>query len=130
MTFSFSRRSLALALVLSLSLSGCEWMQDTWMGGDDKKPLPGKRVSVLAHDSKLKADPEAAEQELRLPAPEANDAWPQAGGYSPHAMHHMMVGANPKRAWTAGIGSGSSDYRRLLVPPVISAGRVFAMDVK
>ncbi|MBF0270255.1 MAG: PQQ-binding-like beta-propeller repeat protein [Alphaproteobacteria bacterium] len=130
MTLSFSRRSFALALVLSFSLAGCEWMQDTWMGGDDKKPLPGKRVSVLAHDSKLKADPEAAEQELRLPAPEANDAWPQAGGYSTHAMHHMLVSANPKRAWTAGIGAGSSDYRRLLTPPVIFAGRVFAMDVK
>jgi outer membrane protein assembly factor BamB len=124
------RRSLLLALALIVPMSGCEWVQDTWMGGNDKKPLPGKRVSVLAHESKLKADPEAGEMELRLPAPDPNDDWPQAGGYSAHAMHHMVVGANLKRAWTSSIGSGSSSYRRLLSPPVIANGRIYAMDVE
>lgn len=125
-----SLRPILLAAALLAPLSACEWVQDTWMGGDDKKPLPGKRVSVLAHETKLKADPAAAEAELRLPAPEPNDDWPLTGGYSTHAMHHMLVSSNLKKAWATSIGSGSDSYRRLLSTPVISGGRVFAMDVE
>lgn len=123
-------RKILLALALIAPLSACEWVQDTWMGGDDKKPLPGKRVSVLAHETKLKADPQASDQELRLPAPEPNADWPLAGGYSTHAMHHMLVGGSLKRAWTSSIGDGSDDYRRLLSAPVVAGGRIFAIDVE
>jgi len=122
------RLSLLLALAL-LPLANCTWIEDTWMG-ENKKPLPGNRVSVLAHESKLKPDPTAAEQEIQLPAPEPNTDWPQAGGFSTHAMHHMMIGPSLKKAWTADIGAGSSDYRRLLAPPVIANGRIYTLDVE
>lgn len=125
----FRRAFLFALLALFVPLSGCDWLEDTWLG-ENKKPLPGKRVSVLAHDSKLKADPSASEQDLRLPAPEPNADWPQAGGYSNHAMHHMVIGPNLKRNWTSGVGKGSNDYRRLLTAPVISGGRIYAMDVQ
>jgi outer membrane protein assembly factor BamB len=36
----------------------------------------------------------------------------------------------PKRAWSTGIGVGSSDERRLLAQPVIAGGKVYTLDAE
>jgi outer membrane protein assembly factor BamB len=125
------RRSAALLLLLTLSagLSGCDWFEDIWWGSN-KKPLPGKRVSVLLHQQTLNPDPAASEKEILLPPPDPNDEWPQAGGFPNHAMHHMVVGDGLRKAWSSGIGTKSSDLRRLMAQPVIAGGYVFTMDVE
>lgn len=110
--------------LLVLALAGC----DLWLGDKKAPPLPGKRVSVLLHDPKLKVDVEAGAQPITLPPPSVNAEWPQAGGYANNAMHHVEVGASLKRAWDVDVGDGASDYEKLVAPPVVAAGRVFVMD--
>lgn len=112
----------AMGMVL-LSLGACDWF-------DKKKdPLPGERISVLVHSRSLKPDPGAA-TDIVLPAPAPNRDWPQAGGYPNHAMHHLLVNDQLKRAWKTDIGSGASDYERLVGSPVIAGGRIFAADAE
>src|SRR4051812_605229 len=73
----------------------------------NKKKLPGTRISVLALERELRPNIEAADTQIVLPRPLDTDAWPEAGGFSHHAMHHVVINANPKLAWRQNIGASS-----------------------
>ncbi|MBI4969947.1 MAG: PQQ-like beta-propeller repeat protein [Rhodospirillales bacterium] len=128
-----TRRLPLLLLALAVwPLAACDSlydMGDVWLG-ENKKPLAGKRVSVMVHERVLNPDPSITARDIRIPAPEDNDAWPQAGGYPSHAMHHMVLNDGLKRAWRSDIGAGSSDTRRLMAQPVVADGLVFVMDAE
>jgi outer membrane protein assembly factor BamB len=117
-------RRLALVVVASLGLAACS----SWLGGNSAPPLPGKRISVLSREKTL--EPEAKGIEIKLPPPEANDDWPQAGGYANHAMHHMEVGDRLEKQWSTGIGASAGKRSRLLAQPVIADGLAFTMDAE
>lgn len=117
-------RRLALVVLASLGLAACS----SWLGENSAPPLPGKRISVLSREKAL--EPEAKNVEIKLPPPEANDDWPQAGGYANHAMHHMEVGDKLERQWRSGIGEGAGKRARLLAQPVVGEGLVFTMDAE
>lgn len=119
-----SRRALPMLAAALLALAGC----DTWLGESEAPPLPGKRISILEQDRLLQPESGAAGKDVRLPRPEGNADWPQAGGFPAHALHHMEVGPSLKRAWTAGVGSGSGDRTRLLAQPVVANGVLYAID--
>ena len=116
---------LSAGLMTALSLSGCS----NWFGDPEDPPLPGERISVLTLDRSVKPDPRVADLRVRLPRPSANADWPQSGGESSHAMHHLAAGGPLKRLWRVDIGSGSDSERKLLAQPVIAGGRVYTMDV-
>lgn len=107
-----------------LLLAGC----DTFLGAPEEPPLPGERVSVLRLDRTLVVDPSISDLRVRLPQPYENAAWPQAGGDSSHAMHHLALPESLSVQWTASIGTGTSDDRRLLAEPVIADSRVYTID--
>lgn len=117
-------RRLALVVVASLGLAACS----SWLGENAAPPLPGKRISVLSREKTL--EPEVKELEIKLPPPEANEDWPQAGGYANHAMHHMEVGDRLERQWRTGIGEGAGKRARLLAQPIVAEGLVFTMDAE
>jgi outer membrane protein assembly factor BamB len=119
----FARLVLALAL---LSLAGCDWLSSLF--AETKDPLPGKRISVLSLDEPIKVDGKLKADKVMLPAPFDNPAWPDAGGYPSHAMYHLALGAQIKRAWDSDAGEGANDYGRVTAQPVIADGRVFTMD--
>lgn len=119
-----SRRLLWVALI-AVGLSACS----SWVGDREKPPLPGKRISVLSREQSLQAEVKGDEAVIRLPPPEPNDDWPQAGGYSNHAMHHMEVGDALRRVWGSSIGEGSSKRAKLLAQPIVAEGKVFTLDV-
>lgn len=125
-----ARRCVLLAVfgAAALALAGC----DTFSGWfeESKEKLPGKRVSVLALDSKLEPDPQLKAVKVTLPPPYANPAWPDAGGYPSHAMYHLALGDNVAVAWRESIGDGASRYGRILAQPVTADGRIFAMDAR
>jgi outer membrane protein assembly factor BamB len=98
-----------------------------WFGSEDP-PLPGDRITVIAHSRELTPDPELAGRPLSLPLPQSNPEWPQAAGYANHAMHHLRLDDQPQQQWTADIGSGAKSSRPRLARPIFAAGRVFAMD--
>lgn len=115
-------------LFLSLFITACG--SDSWFGEKDYDSVKGKRISVLAHDSRVKTDVEALDANIVLPRPQENDSWPQAGGYSNHSMQHMLVGDNLKKAWKHSIGEGSSSRNALLAEPIIGQDKVFVIDTQ
>lgn len=117
-------RRLALGMVAVLGLSACS----SWMGDNAAPPLPGKRISVLSREKAL--EPEVKDAEIKLPPPEPNSEWPQAGGFANHAMHHMEVGDRLERQWRTGIGEGAGKRARLLAQPVVAEGLAFTMDAE
>lgn len=113
-----------LALLAALvALGAC----DSWLG-EDKKPLPGTRISVLVHSKGIQPDPDLAGHDVLLPAPSINEDWPDAGGYANHAMHHIEVGEALRLVWSADVGKGASSENRLTSPPVVANGRLYVMD--
>ncbi len=105
-------------------LGGC----DTWFGKGDAPPLPGERVSVLAHQRTVNPDPDANPDSIQLPRPQANADWPQPDGYANHAMHHLEMAQRPETAWRADIGSGTTDSQPRLASPIMADGRVYTVD--
>ena len=66
---------IAVALMLVIGLSAC--------GGGKKRQgtaLEGDRLSVLALDQVLEADPTLTNIQISLPMPYVNRNWAQAGG--------------------------------------------------
>src|SRR5215813_8714602 len=119
-------RILLAALLLSVSLSGCETI-DGWFG-KRKDPLPGERVAVFAERGELEPDKDMASVPVVLPAPVVNTSWPQSGGFANYAMHNLEIGPSPQIIWTADVGSGTTSSRILTTPPVVADGKVFAKD--
>ncbi|HSV28039.1 MAG TPA: PQQ-binding-like beta-propeller repeat protein, partial [Candidatus Omnitrophota bacterium] len=117
-------RRFAWVVLASLAVTGCS----SWFGDKEPPPLPGKRVSVLNRDKTLEPEVKGEHAEIKLPPPEPNDDWPQAGGYANHAMHHMEIGDTIDRAWRTGIGSGSGKRAKLLAQPIVAEGKVFTLD--
>lgn len=96
----------------------------------DKKKLPGTRISVLQLERELRPSLEAIDTQIVLPRPQDTESWPQAGGVSHHAMHHLVIGDNPKLLWRAGIGTSSGKRNRNLAEPIVTAGRVHTIDAE
>ena len=119
---TYASRFLLAALLLPLSLAGCDWF-------DKKKPpLVGERIRVFSDRKDIEPDKEAAAIQVTLPPPAVNDSWPQSGGVHNYAMHHLAISDSPQVLWTADVGSGSSSSRILTAPPVVAEGKVFAKD--
>ena len=114
-------------LALGVGLAGCDILPD-WMSESEDPSLPGERIAVMSLERTLEPDPAAAELTVRLPEPRANDSWPQIGGGPGHALGHVAFTDAPAALWRLNIGRGSGGDARLLAPPVVSGGRVFAMD--
>ncbi|MEM8916071.1 MAG: PQQ-binding-like beta-propeller repeat protein [Pseudomonadota bacterium] len=110
----------------ALFLAGCT--APAWLGGEDEEILEGERVSVLELSQELSPDPDVASRQIVLPAEVAIADWPQVAGNQQHLPGHRSLSNDLRRAWTISIGSGSSRNRRLVNPPIVAGGRVFAMD--
>jgi len=126
LTKKMSTRVAALGLAASL-LAACGALPD-WMGEAEDPPLPGKRISILTLENKLKADPAIAEVAVRLPRPYINEEWPQNGGHPTHAMHHLAIGDAPQLLWRENIGAGSGELERLMAAPIFARDKIFVLD--
>src|SRR5262249_15343723 len=125
---AFDPRVLLAAVLLGVSLSGCETVEG-WFG-KSKAPLPGERVAVFAERGELEADKDMASVPVVLPPPVVNSSWPQSGGFANYAMHNLEVGPSPQIIWTADVGAGTTSSRILTTPPVVAEGKVFAKDAQ
>lgn len=122
------RYVLAIALLLPL-LAACESMP-TWLGGSEKKihRLPGEREDVLATDPEFAPDERVQAAPFVLPAPMANNAWSQHSGQFVAATSNLSISGDLSDRDSTSVGDGD-DFSHTLVPrPVVSGGRVFAMD--
>ena len=123
-----SLRVVFVPVLLALSLTACDTIDSIF--GKTKVPLAGDRVSVFAERREIEPDKDAASLTVTLPAPVTNDSWPQSGGFVDNAMQHLATVDQPRVAWTADIGAGSSSERLLTTPPVVADGKVFVKDAQ
>lgn len=107
-----------------MMLSACA----SWLEVPEDPPLPGERISVLLLEDSLKPNPEAAQEQIVLPPPSNNAAWPQTGGYANHAMHHIAIAQNPEVLWRSDIGSGGSTRAPIVAQPIVADGKIFTLD--
>ena len=119
-------RRAALLSGAAVLLAGCG--EGTWLGENEAPPLPGTRKPVLLIEDQLTADPRLGELKIVLPPPVRNPDWPQVGGSAARAMQHLDAAETVELAWQASIGTGSGGRSLLLEPPIVAAGKVFAVD--
>lgn len=111
------RVRVAAALMLAAALAACGPGPDVILPGEREPLRPGGETAALA---------EAAP--LRLAAPQANAEWTHRNGGPEHAITHPALGAAPQLAWSVPIGQGDTRRARITADPVVSGGRVFALD--
>lgn len=104
------------------AISGCS------LFSEEKIPLEGERISVLAGETALQPDFRPNEVKIVLPAPVINTNWSQSGGNSLHVMQHLMTPVKLKEDWDASFGSGDSKRDFLIAAPVAANKVVFAID--
>jgi outer membrane protein assembly factor BamB len=108
----------ALALV-----SGC----GVFKGQGKKTPVLGERVPILMSENDISADKSLANVDVIVPEAAANEEWTQPGGNASKSMGHLALSAAPQRAWAREIAK-TSKKERLAATPVISGGKLFAID--
>ena len=111
-------------LVLALGLGGCDF---GWLGDPEDPPLPGTRQPVLLLETTAAADP-AAGTPMVLPAERSNADWPQVRGDATGSLQHVSLPATLRRVWSADVGRGNGKTSRIISPPVVADGIVFAAD--
>lgn len=114
-------------ILLSFSLTGCSSIGNFF---SDKKdaPLTGERVALFAAAGQEAYDTTLQSEAIELPSAWTNEVWPQSGGYPNHAMGHLTLGRDLKRAWKVPIGAGGYRRNPLISQPVVAEGKVFALD--
>lgn len=128
---SGGRRALSLAasILLAGSTVGCSALDFLGLGEDEVK-LEGERIPVMVFEQELEADPTVADVPVLLPRPYINRDWPQAGGSSAHAIHHLELPLSVTSVWNADIGEASDDDIRIVAQPVKAENLVFTLDAE
>ncbi len=117
-----------MAISLAALLSGCSTIKGITGGKDEKAtPTVGKRIDILGTEADSKADTNLTNISVILPPAQANADWPQPGGNAAKAIGHVELGATLARTWSASI-TGGSNRARLGASPVVSGGKLFAVD--
>lgn len=94
---------------------------------DENAPAEEDRISILALDEVLEADPRYAGMDVPLPPSYENASWPQPGGEADHTLHHLTTAANLNVLWKTDIGK-ASERAVLTAPPVAADGKLYVID--
>ena len=117
-------------LLLCIGLAGCE--KDVILEGErfpirapleDSIPVEGQPLPVAPP-----LQPENQAVAIALPGAQSLGEWSHRGGNAQHASPHGVLSAAPARVWSVNVGAGNSKRNRISASPVVSGGRVFAMD--
>ncbi|MCG6884104.1 MAG: PQQ-binding-like beta-propeller repeat protein [Silicimonas sp.] len=108
------RRGLTLALVMLAACSEPEFL------------LEGERLDVRGNP--VPSETVNRSLPLALPVPVQNAEWTHSGGNTSHQFSHAALDRELSVAWSAPIGKGNDRKHRITADPVVSGGRVFAMD--
>lgn len=134
------RPSLALLALAALALPACssgpvKAVTGIFGGDDEEKKKEGdapeeeNRISILALNEEIEADPRFAGVEIELPPSYTNTSWPTPGGEADHTLHHLSSAVTLETAWKADVGK-AEERARLTSPPVVADGTLYVMDAK
>jgi outer membrane protein assembly factor BamB len=112
-----------------LAVAGCDTISDIF-GDSDKPKLPGKRVSVLVVDQKLKTDKNQATTQVVLPTPVQNRDWTQIGGLATHNPGHLALGSDLHKVWSVEAGEGPQSHLLYTGTPIVADGKIFVLDTQ
>lgn len=115
-----------VAVLAALAVSACG--SNSFFGEDAEKPLPGERIAILTADALIKPDAAFEAVAVVLPSPRRNPEWAQSGGNAAKNPGHLAAADALGKAWSTSIGDGGSNARALLSQPIVSGGRIFALD--
>lgn len=119
---------LSLVLLAAFSLAGCETLDEVFTWNKTKVKIQGERVSIVATDQELVADPQLAALPVALPPPVVNNDWPQPGETSSNKTDHLQAVGALRQLWAAQAGHGTDDESILTAPPIVAGGIVYVMD--
>lgn len=109
-------------------LSSCGVVKSVASGPKAKAtPTVGNRIDIMGTEATTTEDPSLANMAVILPPAELNAEWAQPGGDAKKSPGHLQLAATIAPVWSANIAAGSS-RARLASAPVVSAGRLFAID--
>ncbi len=86
------------------------------------------RVSILASDQALTADPSLASHPITVPLAADVTDWSQPGGNETNSPPNANGEATLRQVWRAGVGAGTNRHVTLSAVPIIAQGRVFFLD--
>ncbi len=122
-------------LVLAALLVGCASnpIAGLFGGGDDddeeNAPAEDDRISILAIDEQLTADPRFTGTTVSVPPSYVNPSWPQPGGEADHTLHHIAATLELEPDWKVDVGK-AGERAKLTSPPIVVADRVYVMDAE
>ena len=125
---SSSLACLAFFGLAAVTLTGCDTISDIFDSSAPK--LPGKRVSVLVVDQKLKIDPSLAKSPVAVPPPVNNPEWPQIGGNSTHNLGHLSLDPDLKQVWSVSAGEEPQSHLIYTGTPIVADGKIFVLDTQ
>jgi outer membrane protein assembly factor BamB len=118
--------SLAFLGCALLTVAGCDTISGIFDSTDTPK-LPGKRVSVLSVEQKLKTDKTLAAVNVTLPEPVTNKDWSQIGGNASHDLGHVAL---PDTLHLAFAGEGPQSHLLYTGTPIVADGKIFVLDTQ
>lgn len=118
--------------VIALTVLGLSACSSLPFGNNDEEEAADRaqRVSMIAADDILTADPNRASVAIFLPDPTTDPDWPQSGSSSDKQAGHRIGALDFEEAWAKNVGAGSSRKSSLTASPVSSEGVVFVLDSK
>ena len=131
---------LTLSAAAALMLSGCSTLGaigdlNPFDRSDEKaKEAQGDvagetdRISILELNETLKVSETITPDQVVLPPVYANTDWPQVGGNPSHVVQHTGATGSFDKLWSKDTGKGSARKGRVVAPPVVAGGRIYAMD--
>lgn len=120
---------LALLGCALLAVAGCSSIDNIFDSSDAPK-LPGKRVSVLTVEQKLKVDKALADVKVTLPDPVTNPNWSQVGGNAAHDLGNLALPADLHVAWSVDAGEGPQSHLLYTGTPIVADGKIFVLDTQ
>lgn len=117
MTRNFINACSALSLLL---IAACSDKEET-------VKIDGDRISILSYERSLIVDPRVKDQEIVIPPSFENPEWSQPGGFPSHAAYHLALGDDVKRDFRVDMVEGNTKVTRIMSPPIVAEGKVFAM---
>ncbi len=119
---------LAIALIATLPLAGCETLTDLVTFAGEDPILEGERIPIMAAEADFTADPQMEEIEVELPPPTSNEAWPLPASNSNNRIPHLLATGSLQPIWQVDAGKGT-DWRSILTSsPIVADGKVFVLD--
>lgn len=107
----------AIAAILTVAvLSGC----------DREDRLPGQRLDIRPAAAGEEEAP--AVTSVGLPGMVSSASWTHKASNPAHAPGHAALSPPLEQVWRVSVGQGASRKHRIYADPVVSGGRVYAMD--